>query len=148
MKKVLVLCTGNSVRSQMAEAYLKFYAKGYGIFFSAGLQPQGINPYAARVMEEDNIDLNEYLSKSIDAFANIHFDYLLTVCPEAEAQIPDLFSYQQHLHFPVPDPAIFEGSEEDTRQHFLEVREMIKKNMLQFIGRCLMPQTEAEPLNG
>lgn len=142
MRKVLVLCSGNSVRSQIAEAYLKFYAKGYGIFFSAGLTDQGINPYAAQVMAEDNIDLNEHLSKTVEAFTNIHFDYLITVCAEARKELPGNFTYDQHVHYEIPDPAQFKGSEEETVQFFFEVRETIKRYILQFIGRNLMPRTE------
>jgi len=142
MKKVLVLCSANSVRSQMAEAYLKFYAKGYGIFFSAGLENHGINPYAAKVMEEDNIDLNEHLSKTVEAFNNIRFDYLITVCQAAKEQIPNNFTYQEHLHFDIDDPAGTDGSEEEILQAFLDTRETVKRHILQFIGRNLLPKSE------
>lgn len=142
MRKVLVLCSGNSVRSQIAEAYLKFYAKGYGIFFSAGLTDEGINPYAARVMAEDNIDLNEHLSKTVEAFTNIHFDYLITVCPEANKNLPDNFSYDHHTHYEIPDPTSFEGSEEEKLRFFFDTRETVKRYILQFIGRNLMPRVE------
>lgn len=142
MKKVLVLCSAYSTRSQMAEAYLKFYAKGYGIFFSAGLKTHGINPYAAKVMEEDNIDLNEHLSKTVETFNNITFDYLITVCNQAKEHIPRNFSYRKHVHFDIDDPADTMGTEEEVLQAFLDTRETVKRHILHFIGRHLLPKSE------
>ncbi len=144
MKKVLVLCSANSVRSQMAEAYLKFYAKGYGIFFSAGLENHGINPYAAKVMEDDNIDLNEHLSKTVEAFNNITFDYLITVCNQAKECIPRNFSYRNHVHFDIDDPADAQDTEEEILRAFLDTRETVKRHILQFIGRNLLPKSERQ----
>lgn len=142
MKKVLVLCSANSIRSQMAEAYLKFYAKGYGLFFSAGMQKQAINPYALQVMKEDNIDLNEHISKTVEAFSNIHFDYLITVSDHTQTTPPSNFTFSNHVHFTIQDPAQLDGNEDVKTSAFLDTREEVKKCILQFIGRHLMPHTE------
>ena len=77
----------------MAEAYFSFYADKMGLFFSAGLKKTELNPYAIKVMAEDNIDLSEHLSKSIKAFENTPFDYLLTVCDPSEQEYEEVLEY-------------------------------------------------------
>jgi arsenate reductase len=88
MKSILVLCSRNSVRSQLAEAYLKFYSGHKADISSAGIKEMGIHPYTIQVMEEDNLDLSEHYSKSFKVFKNRKFDILVTVCDEAYKNLP------------------------------------------------------------
>ncbi|MCB0571769.1 MAG: arsenate reductase ArsC [Phaeodactylibacter sp.] len=138
MKRVLVLCTGNSCRSQMAEGYLEFYVQGKAEVFSAGLENHGVNPFALRAMAEDNIDISSHYAKTVDAFRNEHFDYLVTVCDEASQERFRGISYTHRLHFSIPDPAAFTGSEDEIMEEFRRVRELVKKYMLKFIGQALL----------
>ncbi len=143
MKKVLVLCTGNSCRSQMAEGYLKYYTRGSAEIASAGLEGHGVNPYAIKAMEEDSIDITGQHSKSFKAFRGQHFDYLITVCDEVSRNILQGISFKDKIHYSIPDPATFEGEEEQMLEEFRRVREIVKKNMLKFIGQALQENTEA-----
>jgi protein-tyrosine-phosphatase len=83
MKNILVLCTGNSCRSQIAEGYLKYLADGKATIYSAGVETHGVNPQAIAIMEEDGIDLSGHTSNNIDEYYNIDFDYIITVCDNA-----------------------------------------------------------------
>ena len=143
MKRILVLCTGNSCRSQMAEGYLKFYTQRGAEIHSAGLESHGVNPYAVKAMEEDSIDITGQHSKPIDVFRGQHFDYLVTVCDEAGQKILKGISYDEKIHFSIPDPAIFKGESEQKLDEFRRVREMVKKRMLKFIGKALQENSEA-----
>lgn len=145
MANVLILCIGNSVRSQMAEAYMNFYAKGGGLFFSAGIKKTEINPYAVEVMAEDNIDLTEHSSKSIQAFKDIPFDHLITFSdPEDKSFLSEL-TYQHWHHLPVMDPAqlSFE-SEEEKLEAYRKTRDELKRIVLRFIGQVLLESPEKE----
>lgn len=143
MVNVLILCIGNSVRSQMAEAYFNFYAKGRGLFFSAGVENTDINPYAIEVMAEDNIDLNEHSSKSIEAFKDIPFDHVITVCdPEDKSFLSDL-DYVNWHHLPVIDPASLTfATEEEKVTAFRNTRDELKRIVLRFIGQELLQSSE------
>ncbi len=140
MKKILVLCSANSCRSQMAEGYLKFFAGEKALVFSAGIISEGVHNLAIKVMADDNIDISENDSKSIDAFAGTHFDYLITVCNAANQKVSGTISYDHHLHFDIPDPAKVEGSEEERLTAFRKTREIVKKRMLKFIGQVFSSQ--------
>ena len=142
MKRILVLCTGNACRSQMAEGYLNFYAGDKGQFYSAGVEDHGLHPTSVEVMDEDNIDISDSRSKRYDVFVDAHFDFLITVCDEVIRDLPDDLSYHQHLHFSIPDPAQVKGSREQQLLAFREVREIVKKSMLKFIGMELIGQEE------
>ncbi|MCO6476266.1 MAG: arsenate reductase ArsC [Phaeodactylibacter sp.] len=143
MKRVLVLCTGNSCRSQMAEGYLRYYTRGSAEIFSAGLEDHGVNPFAVKAMEEDSIDITGQRSKLLKAFRGQHFDYLVTVCDEATRKMIQDISFNHKIHYSIPDPAAFKGEEEQKLEEFRRVREAIKKNMLKFIGQALHENTEA-----
>jgi arsenate reductase len=142
MKRVLVLCTGNSCRSQMAEGYLRFYAGGKLDIQSAGLKAQHLNPYTVRVMEEDNIDMSEHVAKSIDEFRNQYFDYLVTVCDEVTTASLHGIDYAKKIHFSIPDPAEAKGSDHEIEGVFLDVRETVKRYMLKFLGKTLSENVE------
>jgi arsenate reductase len=125
---VLFLCTGNSARSQMAEAFLREHAGDRFVAHSAGLRPKGVNPYTVRVMEELGISLEGARSKSVKEFlGRERLHYVVTVCGEAEANCPRTFSGAvKYLHWAFEDPAAFEGSEEETLAKFREVRDEIR----------------------
>ena len=124
--KVLFLCTGNSCRSQIAEAFLRKYAGDQFEVYSAGLEPKPIHPLTIRVMEEIGIDLSGQQSKLLAQYlGKIHFGYLITVCSKAEEKCPVFPGMGIRLHWPFEDPAAFEGSEEEKVAKFREVRDQI-----------------------
>ncbi len=123
---VLFLCTGNSARSQMAEALLRKHAGERFEVFSAGLDPHSINPYTIRVLDEIGIDTSRHSAKPLSDFlGKAHFSYLITVCANAEEKCPIFPGVGTRLHWPFEDPAVFEGSEEETRQKFRHIRDQI-----------------------
>lgn len=126
--KVLFLCTGNSARSQMAEAYLRHYASDRYEVHSAGLHPKGINPYTVHVMEEVGISLDEQSSKSVSTYlGRVNFGWLITVCSHAEENCPRTFlGVSNRIHWnDLEDPAAFAGSDNETLQVFRTVRNQI-----------------------
>jgi arsenate reductase len=129
--KVLFLCTGNSARSQMAEAFLRKHAGDRFEAYSAGLKPRDIHPYARRVMEELGFDLSRQRSKDVTEYmGKMHFGYLITVCADAEANCPRTFPGVSHrLHWALQDPAALAGSDEDTLQVFRRVRDELDERI-------------------
>src|SRR5512139_2067015 len=113
--KVLFLCTGNSARSQMAEAFLKKHGGDRFEAYSAGTEPKGINPYTERVMEEAGVSFSGKYSKHIKEYmGKMYFAYVITLCDEAETSCPAIFpGTAQILHWPFEDPAAFVGSDEE-----------------------------------
>ena len=88
MKKILVLCTGNSCRSQMAEGYLKYFSQNKAEVYSAGVETHGVNPGAIQIMKEDGIDISKHTSNNVNEYRNIDFDYVITVCDNAREKCP------------------------------------------------------------
>src|SRR6185437_2036222 len=88
MKNILVLCTGNSCRSQLAEGYLRYFAGDKANIFSAGIETHGVNPTAIRVMAEDDIDISGHTSNHLDEYAGVSFDHVITVCDNANESCP------------------------------------------------------------
>ena len=129
--KVLFLCTGNSARSQMAEAFLRKYGGDEFEAYSAGLEPEGINPCTERVMEEVGISLSGQRSKHIEeSMGKVHFGYLIIVCDEAERNCPTTFpGVGRRLHWSFEDPAAFVGSEDEILAKFREVRDQIEQRI-------------------
>lgn len=129
--KVLFLCTGNSARSQIAEAFLRKYGGDEFEAYSAGLEPKGITPYTERVMEEAGISLSGQRSKHIKEYmGKVHFGYVITLCDEAEASCPTTFpGIFQRLYWPFEDPAAFTGSEDEKLAKFREVRDQIEQRI-------------------
>lgn len=125
--RVLFLCTGNSARSQMAEALLRHHAGDRFDAYSAGLEPKGMNPFTVRVMEEIGIPLTGQYSKDVREYmGKLHFGYLITVCANAEERCPTTFpGVGQRMHWAFDDPAAFEGTDEDKLAKFREVRDQI-----------------------
>jgi arsenate reductase len=134
--KVLFLCTGNTARSQMAEAFLKKYAGDHFEAYSAGLEPRSINPYTIQVMEEIGFDLSDQRAKSVKEYlAKVHFAYLITVCARAEENCPKTFlGVNQHLFWEFEDPAAFEGTYEEKLQKFREIRDQIDQRLKDWLA--------------
>jgi len=125
--RVLFLCTGNSARSQMAEAFLRKYAGDRFEVHSAGLEPKALNPLMVKVMEEAGFDMSGHRSKGIGEYlGKVHFQYLITVCDDAEKNCPTVWpGVNQRLHWSFEDPAKFEGTDEQKLAKFRQVRDLI-----------------------
>jgi arsenate reductase len=133
MKKILVLCTGNSCRSQIAEGYLRHFANGRADIYSAGIETHGVNPKAIAAMKEDGIDISRHTSNPINEYKDINFDYVITVCDNAKERCPFFPSRAKKFHQNFPDPAKANGTEEEIKEEFRRVREMIKDYSKQFV---------------
>jgi arsenate reductase (thioredoxin) len=135
--KVLFLCTGNSARSQMAEAFLRKYGENQFEAYSAGIEPAGIHPLTIKVMEEIGISLNNQRSKSLTEYmGKMHFGFLVTVCDNAEKKCPATFpGIGQRLHWPLEDPAAVAADEDEKIRKFREIRDRIEILIKEFIGK-------------
>ena len=126
MKKILVLCTGNSCRSQIAEGYLQHFAGNKAQVYSAGVETHGVNPRAIQTMREDGIDISAHTSNNVLEYKEIDFDYVITVCDNAKERCPYFPSKAVKIHHNFTDPAKATGSEEDIMKQFAAVRDEIK----------------------
>ena len=135
MKNILVLCTGNSCRSQMAEGYLRHFANGKANVYSAGIETHGVNPKAVKVMAEDGIGISGHTSNNINEYAGISFDYIITVCDNARKNCPYFPSGAQRFHQNFPDPAKASGSPEEIMNEFRKARDMIRDYSKEFVDR-------------
>lgn len=143
MKKILVLCTGNSCRSQMAEGYLRFFAGNSAMVYSAGVETHGVNPRAIASMREDGIDISQHTSNHIDEYRHIDFDYVITVCDNAKERCPYFPSKAEKLHHNFPDPAKAIGTEEEIMAQFRATRKLIKDYCKLFVEDVLkQPQSD------
>ena len=133
MKKVLVLCTGNSCRSQIAEGYLRHFADDKAEVYSAGVETHGVNPRAIATMKEDGIDISQHTSNNIDEYFNIDFDFVITVCDNAKERCPYFPTKAKKFHQNFPDPAKSTGTEEEILEQFQHVRQLIKSYSQQFV---------------
>lgn len=123
---ILVLCTGNSCRSQMAEGYLKHYLKGRANVFSAGIEAHGLNPKAVHILSEDGIDISTHTSDVIESYSGLVFDLVLTVCDHAQERCPHFPGKVKRIHHNFSDPARASGTEAEILDTFRKVREDIK----------------------
>lgn len=137
MKNILVLCTGNSCRSQIAEGYLKHFANGNATVYSAGIETHGVNPKAIAVMGQDGIDISGHTSNNVDEYEDIPFDFVITVCDNASENCPFFPSEAIRLHYNFPDPAKAQGTEEEVMYEFRKVRDRIKKYSEVFVKNNL-----------
>jgi arsenate reductase len=124
--KILVLCTGNSCRSQIAHGYLQAFAGKRAEVYSAGVETHGVNPKAIETMAEDGIDISDHTSNNITEYQGIDFDFVITVCDNARERCPFFPSHAQKFHHNFPDPAKATGSEEEVKLEFGRVRAQIK----------------------
>lgn len=132
-KKVLVLCTGNSCRSQIAHGYLKHFAGVNAEIFSAGVETHGVNPKAIATMAEDGLDISMHTSNNVLEYQHIDFDFVITVCDNAKERCPYFPSKAKQFHYNFPDPAKAVGTDEEIRNEFSRVRELIKTYCRNFV---------------
>jgi arsenate reductase (thioredoxin) len=134
MKKMLILCTGNSCRSQMAEGFVRHFRPDFEIF-SAGTAPAAeVHPLAVKVMAEEGIDISDGEPKLVNQFIDHDFDYVVTVCDDAKETCPVFIgSVKEQLHMGFEDPAMATGSEEEVLGVFRRVRDEIKRDFKMFI---------------
>ncbi|HEY9562042.1 MAG TPA: arsenate reductase ArsC [Anseongella sp.] len=137
MKRILVLCTGNSCRSQLAEGYLRHFAGDAAEIYSAGIETHGVNPRAIQTMKEDGLDISGHTSNHMDEYTGIDFDFVISVCDNARENCPYFPANAQKFHHDFPDPARAKGSEEEIMEQFRQVREEIKQYSRNFIRKHL-----------
>ena len=126
-KKILVFCTGNSCRSQIAEGFLRFFAQEKAEIFSVGVETHGVNPKAIETMKEEGIDISKHISNHINEYSEMNFDFVITVCDNAKEHCPYFPTKAKKFHYNFPDPAKAQGTEEEIKEEFRKVREMIKE---------------------
>jgi arsenate reductase (thioredoxin) len=128
MKNILILCTGNSCRSQIAHGYFEHFTDGRKVkVYSAGVETHGVNPRAIATMRADGIDISQNTSNHIDEYQDIQFDLILTVCDSAAERCPIFPSHAVKIHHSFPDPAKATGSETEIMAQFDAVRDEIKE---------------------
>ncbi|MFN8308905.1 MAG: arsenate reductase ArsC [Chitinophagales bacterium] len=135
--KVLVLCTGNSCRSQMAEGYLRHFAGNRAEIYSAGVAVHGLNPMAVDIMLEDGIDISNQTSNHISEYAHLEFDFAITVCDHAAERCPVFVSRAKKSHYNFPDPAKTAGTPKTIAHQFRLVRNEIKLFCSDFVAKQL-----------
>lgn len=134
MKNILVLCTGNSCRSQMAHGYLNHSAKGKATIYSAGIETHGVNPKAIAIMSEDGIDISQHTSNLVTEYHTVAFDYIITVCDHANENCPFIPSKNAiRLHHNFFDPSKIKGNMDDTHVAFTKARNEIKEYCKNFV---------------
>ena len=134
MKNILVLCTGNSCRSQIAHGFLASMTAGKAIIYSAGVETHGVNPKAIATMKEIDIDISNHTSNNITEYFGIDFDYVITVCDNAKERCPYFPTKAVKLHYNFPDPAKAIGTEDQMIEQFRAVRSLIKDYCEQFVN--------------
>jgi len=130
--RVLILCTGNSARSQMAEGLLRHDAGDTYEVFSAGTKPTLVRPEAIQVMREAGIDISGHRSKSVDEFEEENFDYVITVCDNAKESCPIFPATTRRIHWSIDDPAAVQGSEEERLAAFRFARDELRARLKAF----------------
>ncbi|WP_047548408.1 arsenate reductase ArsC [Psychroserpens sp. Hel_I_66] len=138
MKNILVLCTGNSCRSQMAHGYLEKFLERKAQIYSAGIETHGLNPGAVSIMKEDGIDISGHTSNHIDEYAQIDFNFIITVCDHAKENCPFIPSKNAvRLHHNFFDPSKVLGTSEEKHAAFLKARNEIKEYVKNFADEML-----------
>lgn len=132
-KKILVLCTGNSCRSQIAEGYLKYFAGNKADVFSAGIEAHGVNSKAIETVKEDGIDISNHTSNLVGEYYYMDFDFVITVCDNAKERCPYFPSSAKRFHQNFPDPAKATGNDAEIKEQFRRVRKQIKEYCKQFV---------------
>ena len=133
MKNILVLCTGNSCRSQIAHGFLANMTAGKAHVYSAGVETHGVNPKAINTMKEIGIDISHHSSNNITEYFDVNFDYVITVCDNAKERCPYFPTKAVKLHYNFPDPAKAIGTEDEINEQFRNVRAMIKTYCEKFV---------------
>jgi arsenate reductase (thioredoxin) len=125
--KILVLCTGNSCRSQIADGYLRYFSGG------AGIETHGVNAKAVETMKADGIDISRHTSNNVDEYKHIDFDFVITVCDNAQENCPYFPTQAKKFHHNFPDPAKATGTEMQIQKEFERVRDLIKDYCRNFV---------------
>jgi arsenate reductase len=126
-KNILVLCTGNSCRSQMAHGYLHHFYGNEMDVYSAGIETHGVNPRAIAIMKEDDIDISNHTSNNVNEYLEIPFDVILTVCDHAAENCPFIPGNALRIHHSFSDPSKLHGTEDEIHQAFEKTRNEIKE---------------------
>ncbi len=138
MKNILVLCTGNSCRSQMAHGYLQHFANGKATVYSAGIETHGVNPKAVAVLKEDGIDISKHTSNHVDEYLTVDFDFIITVCDHANENCPYIPAKNAvRLHKNFSDPSKVTGTPEEIHNAFIKTRNEIKDYCKKFVETYL-----------
>lgn len=133
MKNILVLCTGNSCRSQMAEGYLNAFHNTWAVVYSAGIESHGLNPDAVAVMKEDGVDISHHTSNTVADYKDVKWTYIITVCDHAKEHcpyIPSPDAIRMHRNF--PDPSKVTGTKNEKQEAFIAVRDQIREFCAKF----------------
>ncbi len=139
-KRILILCTGNSCRSQMAEAFLKSFDKNFEVYSAGTFPAPQVHPKAILVMNEVGIDISQNKPKDVNEFINQSFDYVITVCDNARENCPVfLGKVNKQLHIGFEDPAEATGTEEEVLKVFRKVRDEIKQSFQEFYTKEIKP---------
>ena len=133
MKNILVLCTGNSCRSQIAHGFLASMTAGKANVYSAGVETHGVNPKAIATMKEIGIDISNHTSNNITEYFGINFDYVITVCDNAKERCPYFPTKAIKLHYNFPDPAKAVGTDDEINEQFRSIRSLIKDYCEKFV---------------
>lgn len=133
--KVLVLCTGNACRSQMAHGFLEHYSEGKFETYSAGVEVHGVNPWSIKMLAEKGLDISHYTSNHVDEYIDIDFDYVITVCDNAKESCPIFPSSAVKIHQSFEDPGKATGTDEEITNEFRKVRDEIDEFCKDFIHK-------------
>ncbi len=133
-KRVLILCTHNSSRSQMAEGLLRYLADDTIEVFSAGSEPSSVNPYAVQAMTLLGIDIRRQSSKSLSIYLSQPFDYVITVCDTAAENCPFFPGKAERIHWSFPDPSSVKGTDQERLAAFITVRDGLKQQLSDWIS--------------
>ena len=137
MKKILIVCTGNSCRSQMAEAWIRKFASGRVQVFSAGTHPERVNTKAIHVMQLEGLDISNHKSNLVDEFIHMDLDYVITVCDDANERCPYFSTVAKKMHKSFPDPAKAKGTEKEILKVYKDVRDSLKEFAMDFVKKEL-----------
>jgi arsenate reductase (thioredoxin) len=132
-KRILIICTGNSCRSQMAEGWLRSFDETLDVYSAGTFPEKEINPYAVEVMQEVNIKISDHKPENVNNFTTSDFDYVITVCDNARQICPVFTGNVKHrLHFSLDDPALIKGSDDEIRAFYRKTRDKIRDAFYQF----------------
>jgi arsenate reductase len=137
MKNILVLCTGNSCRSQIAEGWLRYFASDKAQIYSAGIETHGVNPKAIKYMNESGIDISKHTSNHVNEYLSLEFDFIITVCDHAKENCPYIPSKAKRFHHNFSDPSKVKGTEEEIASAFRNTINEIKEYSKNFIEENL-----------
>lgn len=139
MKRILVLCTGNSTRSQMAHGYLQQFVGDNAEVLSAGVETHGLNPRAVATMAADGIDISHHTSNHVDEYAHLPIDYVITVCDSAAGRCPIWIGKTNRLHHNFEDPSKITGPDEaSVMASYARIRDQIKAFGETFVQACIV----------